>query len=105
MGFIISIFAFLYILITLIQTLAFGIVVPGYVTTLCAVLFLGGIIELSVGILGEYIGHIYMEAKDRPIYILKESSLSYTKPKTKIYSKEKGEALKDETTNKKTSNP
>lgn len=79
MGFIISIFAFLYIAITLIQTLAFGIVVPGYVTTLCAVLFLGGIIELSIGILGEYIGHIYMEAKDRPIYILKESSLSYTK--------------------------
>ena len=105
MGFIISIFAFLYILITLIQTLAFGIVVPGYVTTLCAVLFLGGIIELSVGILGEYIGHIYMEAKDRPIYILKESSLSYTKPKTKTCPKEKGEAFKDETTNKKTSNP
>lgn len=78
MGFVISSFAFLYIIITLIQTLAFGIDVPGYVTTLCAVLFLGGIIELSVGILGEYIGRIYMEAKDRPIYILKESSLRYT---------------------------
>ena len=75
LGFIISCFAFLYIIITLIQTLAFGIVVPGYVTTLCAVLFLGGIIELSIGILGEYIGHIYMEAKDRPIFILKASSL------------------------------
>lgn len=81
LGFIISSFAFLYIVITLIQTLAFGIDVPGYVTTLCAVLFLGGIIELSVGILGEYIGHIYMEAKDRPIYILKESSLPYTAKK------------------------
>lgn len=75
LGFVISSFAFLYIVITLIQTLVFGIDVPGYVTTLCAVLFLGGIIELSVGILGEYIGHIYMEAKDRPIYILKESSV------------------------------
>ena len=48
----ISIVAFIYILITLIQTLIFGIDVPGYVTTLCAVLFLGGIIELSIGILG-----------------------------------------------------
>ena len=79
LGFVISSFAFLYIIITLIQTLAFGIVVPGYVTTLCAVLFLGGIIELSVGILGEYIGHIYMETKDRPIYILKASSFKNRK--------------------------
>lgn len=82
MGFIISSFAFLYIIITLIQTLIFGIDVPGYVTTLCALLFLGGIIELSVGILGEYIGHIYMEAKDRPIYILRESSVPYGKRKS-----------------------
>ena len=83
LGFFISSFAFLYIVVTLIQTLVFGIDVPGYVTTLCAVLFLGGIIELSVGILGEYIGHIYMEAKNRPIYILKESSLPYTSQKKK----------------------
>lgn len=82
LGFVISSFAFLYIIITLIQTLVFGIDVPGYVTTLCAVLFLGGIIELSVGILGEYIGHIYMEAKDRPVYILRESSLPYTKQRS-----------------------
>ena len=74
-GFVISIVAFIYILITLIQTLIFGIDVPGYVTTLCAVLFLGGIIELSIGILGEYIAHIYMEAKDRPIYIVKQTNL------------------------------
>ena len=75
MGFLISIVAFIYIIATLIQTLVFGIDVPGYVTTLCAVLFLGGIIELSIGILGEYIAHIYMEAKDRPIYILKTTNL------------------------------
>ena len=78
MGFLISCIAFIYIIITLIQTLIFGIDVPGYVTTLCAVLFLGGIIELSIGILGEYIAHIYMEAKDRPIYIIKESNLTET---------------------------
>lgn len=79
MGFFISCFAFLYIVVTIIQTMAFGIAVPGYVTTLCAVLFLGGIIELSIGILGEYIGHIYMEAKDRPIFILKETNLPLAK--------------------------
>jgi len=76
MGVVISLGAFIYILITLTQTLLFGIDVPGYVTTLCAVLFLGGIIELSLGIVGEYIAHMYMEAKNRPIYILKQSNLN-----------------------------
>ena len=82
-GLFISFFAFLYIVVVLVQTLLFGIDVPGYVTTLCAVLFLGGIIEFSVGILGEYIGHIYMESKDRPIYILKDSNLELTKEVSK----------------------
>ncbi len=76
MGFFISIVAFIYIAVTVIQTLLFGIDVPGYVTTLSAVLFLGGIIEFSVGILGEYIGHIYMESKDRPIYIMKQTNIN-----------------------------
>lgn len=79
LGFFISTFAFVYIIITLIQTLICGIAVPGYVTTLSAVLFLGGIIEFSIGILGEYIGHIYIEAKNRPIFILKETNIPLTK--------------------------
>ena len=74
-GFIISLFSFIYIMVTIIQTLIFGIVVPGYVTTLCATLFLGGIIELSVGVLGEYIGRIYIEVKHRPIYIAAETNI------------------------------
>lgn len=77
-GFLISSFTFIYIVITLIQTLIYGIEVPGYVTTLSAVLFLGGIIEISIGILGEYIGQIYMESKDRPIFILKQSNINFT---------------------------
>ena len=75
MGFFISIFAFIYIIFTLVKTLIFGIDVPGYVTTLSAILFLGGIIELSIGILGEYVANIYMEVKNRPIYILKDTNL------------------------------
>ena len=75
LGFIIALLAFVWIIITLIQTLIMGIDVPGYVTTLCAVLFMGGIIEMSVGILGEYIGRIYIEAKDRPICIIKETNI------------------------------
>ena len=75
LGFIIALLAFVWIVVTLVQTLIIGVEVPGYVTTLCAVLFMGGIIEMSVGILGEYIGRIYIEAKGRPIYITKETNL------------------------------
>lgn len=76
MGLVISLVAFVYILVTLIQTLLFGIDVPGYVTTLCAVLFLGGVIELSVGVLGEYLGHMYKESKHRPLFIVKDTNLT-----------------------------
>ena len=75
-GALISLGSLLYILITIIQTLRYGIDVPGYVTTLCAVLFLGGIIEFSIGVLGEYMARTYHEVKRRPLYILKESKLS-----------------------------
>lgn len=75
MGLFISTGAFIYIVATLIKTLCFGIDVPGYVTTLSAVLFLGGIIEFSIGVLGEYIGHIYVEAKNRPIYITRLTNI------------------------------
>lgn len=84
-GFAISLGAFIYIIITIIQTLAFGIKVPGYVTTLSAVLFLGGIIEFSIGILGEYIGHIYVESKNRPIFITKDTNIN---PKGNEYKNE-----------------
>lgn len=74
-GSVISFVAFIYIIITLLQTLIFGIDVEGYVTTLCAVLFLGGIIELSIGVLGEYISRIYMESKHRPIFLVKDTNM------------------------------
>ncbi|MEE0956577.1 MAG: glycosyltransferase family 2 protein [Ruminococcus sp.] len=81
MGGIIFFISLIYILVTLIQTLFFGITTPGYVTTLCAVLFLGGLTEMSIGILGEYIGKIYMETKERPIYIAKHSNIDISKEK------------------------
>ena len=83
-GFLISLFAFIYIVITIAQTVIYGIDVPGYGTTLSAVLFMGGILEFSIGIIGEYIGHIYVESKNRPIFILKETNIplaEYTEKK------------------------
>ena len=75
-GFFISLIAFIYIIITLVQTLIFGIAVPGYVTTLSAVLFLGRIIEFSIGVVGEYLGHIYIETKNRPLFITRLTNIN-----------------------------
>lgn len=49
-----------------------GISIPGYASTLLAVLFLGSIQLLSIGVLGEYIGKILLETKKRPIYLISE---------------------------------
>jgi len=70
LGIIISFFAFLYGSIIIVRTLIFGVDLPGYASLLASVLFLGGIQLMGIGILGEYIGRIYKEAKRRPSYII-----------------------------------
>lgn len=75
MGFAIFVIACLYMLFIVGEYFIFGIDVPGYATIMCVLLFLGGIIELSVGIIGEYVAHIYMEAKDRPIFIVRQTNI------------------------------
>ena len=50
-----------------------GINHPGYFTTIAAVLLLGGIQLMSIGVVGEYIGRIYYEVKQRPKYIVETS--------------------------------
>jgi glycosyltransferase involved in cell wall biosynthesis len=71
-GLMISFMAFIYGSWIVIKTLVYGIDLPGYASMLTAVLFLGGIQLMGIGILGEYIGRIYKEAKRRPIYIIED---------------------------------
>ena len=75
MGFAIFVIACLYMLFIVGEYFIFGIDVPGYATIMCVLLFLGGIIELSVGVIGEYVAHIYMEAKNRPIFIVRQTNI------------------------------
>lgn len=75
MGMFISLAAFIYAFIILVKTLVFGIDSPGYASIIIIMLFLGGIVELSLGIIGEYLSRIYIESKQRPIYIEKESNI------------------------------
>ena len=49
-----------------------GWVVPGWSATILAIMFLGGVQLLCTGILGEYIGRIYMQSKGRPLYVVGE---------------------------------
>lgn len=71
-GFLVSLFAFLYMVYVFIKALIWGDPVQGYPTLVILILFLGGIQLLSIGIIGEYIGRIYNETKNRPDYIVRE---------------------------------
>jgi glycosyltransferase involved in cell wall biosynthesis len=62
--------AFVYLAITLIQKIAFGIDVPGYASLLIVTLFLGGLLLLSNGIQGEYLARIFEEVKGRPLFVV-----------------------------------
>ena len=62
-----------YALFIIIRTLTTGIVVPGYASLMVAILFLGGLQLLSLGILGEYVGRILTETKARPLYVVRET--------------------------------
>lgn len=71
-GFLSSIVSIIYLIVVVVQKLAFGIDVPGYATIVVLVLLLGGLQLFSLGILGEYLSKIYVQVKNRPVYILKE---------------------------------
>ncbi|MER9593487.1 glycosyltransferase family 2 protein [Mesorhizobium sp. M0244] len=70
-GATISVLSFLYGMLIIAKTMIFGVDVPGYASLLVSVLFLGGIQLLGIGIIGQYLGRVYAEIKQRPIYIVR----------------------------------
>ena len=74
-GFAVSIFALGFMFYILIKTLLYGDPVAGYPSLMVIISFLGGIQLISLGIIGEYLGKVYGETKNRPVYFICEKSL------------------------------
>lgn len=72
LGVIISVAAFFFMIIVVIRAFLYGDPVPGYPSLMAVILFLGGIQLLSLGIIGEYLGKVFYETKDRPVYFVEE---------------------------------
>ena len=68
-GGFIGVLSLIYMIFIVLRTIFFGVSVPGYASLMCAVLFLGSIQLISIGVIGEYLGRISEETKRRPVYV------------------------------------
>ncbi len=75
-GFFVMTLGLIYIIYSLIRVMVVGIESPGYFTLIFAILFMGGVILISIGILGEYLGKIYYEVKRRPHFLVQETNIN-----------------------------
>jgi len=73
LGLIVAALAFCLGMVIVGRVLLFGRDMPGYASLITVVLFLGGVQLIGLGVLGEYLGRVYIEAKGRPIYIVREN--------------------------------
>jgi glycosyltransferase involved in cell wall biosynthesis len=72
-GALVAVFALGYGTFLTVDTMLFGNAVPGYASIMVSVLFLGGVQLISLGVLGEYVGRILTETKQRPLYVVRET--------------------------------
>jgi glycosyltransferase involved in cell wall biosynthesis len=67
-----ALLTFIYAAVIILRTLIHGVDLPGYASLLVAILFFGSLQLVGIGVLGEYIGRIYMETKQRPAYLIRK---------------------------------
>lgn len=72
LGCAVSALSFLYAVYLLIKTLFFGADTPGYASMMITILFASGVQLIGIGVLGEYVGRIFAESKNRPVYIVRD---------------------------------
>lgn len=70
-----TVFSFVLLFLIVIRKLAFGDPVAGWASTICVIIFIGGIQLFCLGIMGQYIAKTYMETKQRPHYIISETNV------------------------------
>ena len=75
LGIVFSLMSFILIIIIVIKNIFFNNPVPGWPSTICIILLIGGIQLFSIGILGKYLEKTYIETKNRPIFIIKETNI------------------------------
>lgn len=73
LGLTVSIMASIYIVIIFFRTIAYGADVPGYPSIMVTILFFSGVLMVGLGIIGEYLGRIFIEVKGRPIYLVRDA--------------------------------
>lgn len=72
LGVSVAFFALIRAVFLVVRTMMYGVDVPGYASLATAILLLGGIQLIGIGVLGEYVGRIYLESKGRPVYLVRK---------------------------------
>ncbi|HLO75535.1 MAG TPA: glycosyltransferase family 2 protein [Magnetospirillum sp.] len=72
-GMLVAIFALLYGLLFIVKTLVLGIDVPGYPSLIVAIMFFSGVQLISLGVIGEYLGRVFTEVKNRPLFVVRSA--------------------------------
>jgi len=70
-GLVLSFFSLCYLIFVVVKTLILGIDLPGYASIVSIILFFSGVNLIGLGILGEYLGRVFIEVKQRPVYLIK----------------------------------
>lgn len=71
-GFFVMLFSFFYAMLIIFKTLFIGTDLPGYPSLMVVILFFGGVNMFAIGVIGEYLGRVYEEVKNRPLYVIDE---------------------------------
>ena len=75
-GLLLTAVAFVMVIFVIVRKLAFGDPVQGWASTICVIMFIGGVATFCIGVLGQYVSRIYTETKARPHYIVTEAKLA-----------------------------
>jgi len=72
LGFSVAFISFVFAIFIVIKVLAYGIDSPGYASLMVVITFMGGLQLIGLGVLGEYVGRIYIESKRRPVFLIRQ---------------------------------